>query len=164
MQGQAPKPVLVEMFTRDISSCLFATRSFFTGVDIPGETLSCVVLTKAPFTVPTEPIFKARADKLDDAGLNSFALLSMPLMLFDVRQAFGRLIRTTTDTGLFAFLDSRAIRKQYGRQIISALPNIQITNSLDRPGSKAALGKSYIEQDQPSAGALRKTAMLEGED
>jgi ATP-dependent DNA helicase DinG len=167
VQGQASKPVLLEMFTRDVDSCLFATRSFFTGVDIPGETLSCVILTKAPFAVPTEPIFKARADKLDEAGQSSFALLSMPLMLFDVRQAFGRLIRTTTDTGLFAFLDSRAMKKQYGRQIVGALPNIQITNNLDKPGSKLALGKSYpstTERDRPSAAASRKTAMLDGED
>jgi Rad3-related DNA helicase len=87
-------------------------------------------------------------------------------MLFDVRQAFGRLIRTTTDTGLFAFLDSRAMGKAYGKQIVGALPNIQITNNLDKPGSKLALGKSYpkLGTDRPSAAASRKTAMLDAED
>ena len=165
LQGQASKPVLIDMFKDDITSCLFATRSFFTGIDIPGEALSCVILTKAPFQVPTDPMFKAKADKIDDAGGSSFGMLSMPLMLFDVRQSFGRLIRTTKDTGMFAFLDSRAMKKAYGKQIISALPNIRITDRLDSRGQKADLAKTYPkarrEEALPSRAASRKTALLE---
>lgn len=159
VQGQASKPVLIDMFKDDITSCLFATRSFFTGIDIPGEALSCVILTKAPFQVPTDPMFKAKADKIDDAGGSSFGMLSMPLMLFDVRQAFGRLIRTTTDTGLFAFLDSRAMKKAYGKQIIKALPGIRITDRLGDRGRPADLAKPYA----PSRAASRKTAALEAD-
>lgn len=167
VQGQASKPVLIDMFKDDVSSCLFATRSFFTGIDIPGEALSCVILTKAPFQVPTDPMFKAKADKIDDAGGSSFGMLSMPLMLFDVRQAFGRLIRTTTDTGMFAFLDSRAMKKAYGKQIIGALPGIRITDRLGNQGKPADLGKTYAahpgkrEESLPSSAASRKTALLE---
>jgi ATP-dependent DNA helicase DinG len=166
LQGQASKAVLIEMFKADVESCLFATRSFFTGVDIPGEALSCVVLTKAPFQVPTDPMFKAKCDLIDDAGGDSFNMLSMPTMLFDVRQSFGRLIRTTTDTGLFAFLDSRATNKSYGRRIVGALPGIRITDSLDSRGQKARIDKSYTpkgrtEADMPSPEVSRKTASLE---
>lgn len=164
LQGQASKPVLIDMFKSDVSSCLFATRSFFTGVDIPGEALSCVVLTKAPFQVPTEPMFKAKCDRIEEAGESSFALLSLPLMLFDVRQGFGRLIRTTTDTGLFAFLDSRAMRKPYGQRIVNALPNITITDSLGDRG-RQQIPKAYSPPkrtaDEPSPDALRKTASIE---
>ena len=166
LQGQAAKPVLIEMFKQDTASCLFATRSFFTGVDIPGEALSCVILTKAPFTVPTEPIFKARCDKVDETGGSSFNTIAMPIMLFDVRQAFGRLVRTTADTGLFAFLDSRAIKKAYGNRIIGALPNILITDNLQNTGRAARTEKSYTvrvksEEDAPSPEILKKTASLE---
>jgi ATP-dependent DNA helicase DinG len=164
IQGQASKPMLIKMFKQDTSSCLFATRSFFTGVDIPGEALSCVILTKAPFQVPTEPMFKAKCDRIDENGGSSFDMMSMPIMLFDVRQSFGRLIRTTLDTGIFAFLDSRAIKKAYGRRIVSALPNIKITDNLQKIGKATRIEKAYpakSEDDLPSPEASRKTASLE---
>lgn len=122
VQGQAPRSTLIDMFSEDIHSCLFATRSFFTGIDIPGEALSCVILTKAPFRVPSDPMFKAKCEKIEEAGRNSFSELSLPLMLFDIRQAFGRLIRTTTDTGVFALLDSRALNSSYAGKIRNSLP------------------------------------------
>jgi len=130
IQGQMQKRVLTEQFSKETQSCLFATRSFFTGVDIPGETLSCVALVKAPFRVPTEPMFKAKCDLLDKHGLNSFVNYSMPLMLFDIRQSFGRLIRKTSDTGMFALLDSKAMKMSYGASIRKALPRIQEVRQL----------------------------------
>jgi ATP-dependent DNA helicase DinG len=156
MQGQGAKATLIELFKHDVHSCLFATRSFFTGVDLPGETLSCVVLTKAPFQVPNDPMFAAKADKIDSEGGDSFNALSMPLMLFDVRQSFGRLIRTTDDTGLFAFLDSRAMRKSYGQRIINALPTIKILSSLDGTAQVRPV-KRYTY----NSGSSKKTARLE---
>ncbi len=122
LQGQSSKNTTISQFQETIDSCLFATRSFFTGVDIPGEALSCVVLVKAPFVVPSEPLFKARCEIIDNKGGSSFKELSMPLMLFDIKQAFGRLIRTTEDTGLFCFLDSRAMKTSYWRSICETLP------------------------------------------
>lgn len=126
MQGQASKARLIEMFKENIGSCLFATRSFFTGVDIPGEACSIVILTKAPFRVPTDPLFKAKCEKIKDRGGDDFNGYSMPLMLMDVKQAFGRLIRSVDDRGLFCFLDSRANRKSYGAKIRQSLPKIKI--------------------------------------
>lgn len=153
LQGESSKRALLELFMGDVSSCLFATKTFFTGVDIPGEALSCLILTKTPFPVPTEPMFQAKADLLEREGLSSFALLSLPMALFDVRQGFGRLIRTTTDTGLFAFLDSRAFRKSYGRQIVNSLPRMRVT---ERLGQEAAVA--------PPPRKRRNLSALLGED
>ena len=174
LQGQASKPVLIEQFKDDIHSSLFATRTFFSGVDIPGEALSCLVLTKAPFEVPTDPMFKAKSDKIDEDGGDSFRMLSMPTMLFQVRQGFGRLIRTTKDKGLFVFLDSRAMSKQYGRTIVNSLPRIPMIDDLS--GGKGRVNKppkSYAanekrarvliddSNDEPSPDAKRKTLSIE---
>lgn len=150
VQGQMQKQALIDHFQNDTHSCLFATRSFFTGVDIPGETLSCVILVKAPFRVPTEPMFKAKCDMLDKNGISSFRNYSMPLMLFDVRQSFGRLIRTTTDTGMFALLDSRALKKSYGGTIRKTLPSIGEITDIGRPvvnKAKKRVSIASLEED-----------------
>jgi ATP-dependent DNA helicase DinG len=131
VQGEASKNVLIEHFKSDIGSCLFATRSFFTGVDIPGEALSTVVLIKAPFRVPSDPLFKAKCDKIKQRGGEDFSGYSMPLMLMDVRQAFGRLIRSIDDTGMFCFLDSRALKKAYGKRIKNSLPKMRIVDQVE---------------------------------
>lgn len=130
-QGQASKAALIERFKEETDSCLFATRSFFTGVDIPGDALSNVILTKAPFRVPSDPLFNAKCRKIRERGGNDFSDYSMPLMIMDVRQGFGRLIRTATDTGLFAFLDSRANKKAYGKTIRSSLPAMQVVDVVE---------------------------------
>jgi ATP-dependent DNA helicase DinG len=149
VQGQAQKNTLINLFSNDTHSCLFATRSFFTGVDIPGETLSCVILVKAPFRVPTEPMFKAKCDLLDSNGINSFSSYSMPLMLFDVRQAFGRLIRSITDNGLFVLLDSRALKKSYGGNILRSLPRLDKISGIGEAPikSKPLLDLAALELD-----------------
>lgn len=131
LQGEASRMVIIDKFKQDVSSCLFATKTFFTGIDIPGKALSTLILTKAPFAVPTEPMFSARADRILERGGKPFELLSMPMMLFDVRQGFGRLIRTVSDTGFFAFLDSNAMRKFYGKQIVSSLPGMSIIKQIE---------------------------------
>lgn len=130
IQGSLPKPALVERFKADVHSCLFATRSFFAGVDIPGEALSCVILVKAPFRPFQEPLFDAKCKAIEAAGGNAFAQYSLPLMIQDTRQAFGRLIRNKTDRGLFAFLDSRANKAGYGARIRNALPPIRIRKEI----------------------------------
>lgn len=129
-QGDLPKPALIERFKDDTHSVLFATRSFFTGVDIPGEALSCVVLVKAPFRVPTEPLFAAKCAAIKQAGGNDFAGYALPLMIGDMRQAFGRLIRNKTDRGVFAFLDSRTTKKPYFKWIRASLPDMRFTTRL----------------------------------
>lgn len=129
-QGDFSKNLLIEKFKADEGSCLFATRSFFVGVDVPGNALSTVILTKSPFRVPSDPVFKARCDKMKDRGQDDFRGLSMPLMLMDIRQAFGRLIRSVNDTGMFCFLDSRANKKPYGRDIRRALPRTRMVDEV----------------------------------
>lgn len=130
-QGQASKATLIERFKDETDSCLFATRSFFTGVDIPGDALSNVILTKAPFRVPSDPLFAAKCAKIKERGGDDFKDYAMPLMLMDVRQGFGRLIRTATDTGLFAFLDSRANKKAYGATIRRSLPAMRVVDVVE---------------------------------
>jgi ATP-dependent DNA helicase DinG len=132
LQGSTGKGMLIEHMKRDTHSCLFATKSFFTGVDIPGDALSCVILTKAPFEVPSEPMFQARCNKIKARGDSDFKTLALPLMLFDLLQAFGRLIRTSNDFGVFALLDSRANKAQYGEAIRRALPGMKIVRRISQ--------------------------------
>jgi len=156
LQGTASKQRLLQEFTADTTSCLFATKTFFEGVDIPGESLSCVVLAKAPFPVPTDPLFQAQSDKLDEQGLDSFALLSMPQMLFDMKQAFGRLIRTVTDEGMFACLDSRATwRKGYSTRVRGILPQSRVIVQLGtEPGQVDTESERVYSPPRKSRAAL----------
>lgn len=123
MQGQAPNRDLAAMFKEDTHSVLFATRSFFTGVDFPGETLSLVIIDKLPFPVPTEPLFEARCEKIEADGGNSFSDYTIPVMSLVLAQGFGRLIRTREDRGVVAILDPRLETKGYARKILRSLPD-----------------------------------------
>lgn len=124
-QGESSKAVLIDRFTREIDSVLFGSKTFMTGVDFAGQTCSCVILSKCAFPVPSDPMFRARADMIDENGGSSFMELSLPMMIFDLLQSFGRLIRTTDDEGVFALLDSRARKKSYCNNILRSLPPIQ---------------------------------------
>jgi ATP-dependent DNA helicase DinG len=162
LQGTASKQRLLQAFTADTTSCLFATKSFFEGIDIPGESLSCVVLCKAPFPVPTDPLHQAQSDKLEEQGLDPFALLSMPQMLFELRQAFGRLIRTTSDTGTFACLDSRATwRKGYSVRVRGVLPQSRVIVKL---GQEPGQVDTETERVAPAPRRSRAALLLEQED
>ncbi len=130
MQGQAPNKVLAERFKEETSSVLFATRSFFTGVDFGGETLSLVVIDKMPFPVPTEPVNEARCEAIVAAGGNDFADYTVPVMSLVLAQGFGRLIRTKSDAGVVAILDPRMVTKGYGSRIVRSLPDAPKVESL----------------------------------
>lgn len=124
-QGQTARNVLLERFRADTSSVLFATDSFWEGVDVAGESLQCVILTKLPFRVPTEPILQARAEQIDEAGGSSFHDYTMPLAVIKFRQGFGRLIRRKTDRGIIVVLDNRITRKSYGKTFLKSLPPLR---------------------------------------
>ena len=121
-QGEADRMVLLNEFKNDISSCLFATASFWAGVDVPGESLSHVILAKLPFSVPSDPIFKAKSDLIDKSGGNSFMHLSVPQAVIQFRQGFGRLMRSGSDRGIVTVLDKRILVKRYGQIFIQSIP------------------------------------------
>jgi len=121
LQGEAPKPVLLDAF-QSTPSVLFASASFWEGVDVPGDALSLVILDKLPFAAPTHPVVAARIEALEKAGREPFSSYQLPEAALALRQGFGRLIRTRTDRGIVALLDVRVGRKAYGRQLLAGLP------------------------------------------
>jgi len=122
LQGSAPKTALIEQFRSTPNAVLFATSSFWQGVDVQGEQLSCVIIDKIPFAVPSDPIVQARGRAIDDSGGNSFFDYSVPAAVITLKQGFGRLIRSLSDRGLLVLLDSRILKKQYGKVFVQSLP------------------------------------------
>lgn len=127
-QGGAARGVLLERFRNDTSSVLFATDSFWEGVDVVGDSLQCVILHKLPFRVPTEPIFQARAERIEDEGGSAFHDYTLPLAIIKFRQGVGRLIRSKTDQGVIVVLDTRVYQKSYGKQFLRSLPAMNSVN------------------------------------
>jgi ATP-dependent DNA helicase DinG len=131
VQGQAPKSALLERFRAAGNAVLVATSSFWQGVDIPGSALRLVVLDKAPFPVPSDPIVQARAEALTLAGESPFTRLHLPLAQLALKQGFGRLIRSQSDYGVVALLDTRVHRRGYGQRLLSGLPPAPRVTSLE---------------------------------
>jgi ATP-dependent DNA helicase DinG len=131
LQGDAPKSALLETFREHGDAVLVATQSFWEGVDIPGRALRLVVLEKIPFAVPTDPIVRARSARIEEDGGNAFMSLHVPAAAIALKQGFGRLIRTKSDAGVVALLDSRALKKSYGRRLLAALPPARRTEAID---------------------------------
>ena len=122
LQGSAPKTALIEQFRATPNAVLFATSSFWQGVDVQGEQLSCVIIDKIPFAVPSDPIVQARGRAIDEDGGNSFFDYSVPAAVITLKQGFGRLIRSLNDRGLLVLLDNRILKMRYGKVFISSLP------------------------------------------
>ena len=127
-QGQMNRFQLLQKFKEDKSSVLFGTDSFWQGVDVEGEALESVIITKLPFKVPSEPIIEARVEAIERRGGNAFMEYSVPLAVLKLKQGFGRLIRKKTDIGSIYILDKRIIEKFYGRIFINSLPKSNIVS------------------------------------
>jgi ATP-dependent DNA helicase DinG len=131
MQGDAPKQTLLDRFRDQGNAVLFATASFWEGVDVPGSALRLVIIDKLPFEVPGDPVVAARCERLEEAGESSFMRYLVPAAALSLKQGFGRLIRTTQDRGAVAILDSRIRTKGYGKVFMRSLPPARVCDTLD---------------------------------
>jgi ATP-dependent DNA helicase DinG len=132
IQGSAPKNVLLEEFRTTPNAVLFATASFWQGVDVQGEQLSCVIIDRLPFAVPNDPVVAARISAINGDGGNAFYEYQVPAAVITLKQGFGRLIRSLHDRGLLVLLDNRILNKAYGKVFLNSLPNYQKTKDLTR--------------------------------
>lgn len=145
-QGDAGRTQLLDQFRENSSSVLFATDSFWEGIDVAGESLQCVILPKLPFRVPTEPVFQARAETIEASGGNSFMEYTVPLAVIKFRQGVGRLIRRRSDRGSVVLLDPRLQTKRYGRIFLESLPPFKMVSGPSK-GVMAALQRFHQEED-----------------
>src|SRR6266404_1560535 len=142
LQGTAPRSALLERFKNTQGAVLFATSSFWQGVDVPGDQLSCVIVDRLPFAVPSDPIVAARVKALQEDGRNAFSEFQVPQAVLALKQGFGRLVRTKTDRGVLALLDSRIQRMAYGKIFLESLPGYSTTQELRDVAKFLESGKS----------------------
>jgi ATP-dependent DNA helicase DinG len=122
MQGELPRGALLEWFRATKNAVLFATGTFWEGIDVVGDQLSCVIIDRLPFPSPSDPLVAARLAALEARGKPGFESYMIPSAIVRLKQGFGRLIRSKTDRGLIALLDGRAVGMRYGATIVDALP------------------------------------------
>jgi ATP-dependent DNA helicase DinG len=117
---------MLNEFRNDVNSVIFGTSSFWMGVDVPGEALSNVIITKLPFAVPSHPLIQARGEEITKKGKSPFAHYQVPEAVLKLKQGMGRLIRSSEDRGIIVILDSRIATKNYGKTFLSSIPKCPI--------------------------------------
>jgi ATP-dependent DNA helicase DinG len=130
VQGTLPRSALIEQFRRTPNSVLLATSSFWQGVDVVGEALSCVIVDKLPFASPSDPITAARIEAIAARGGDAFSEYQVPLAILTLQQGLGRLIRHRQDRGVLAVLDPRLRTMGYGRRFLDSLPPAPVTSDI----------------------------------
>lgn len=131
LQGEAPKTALLDRFRKTPHAVLFATSSFWQGVDVQGQQLSVVIVDRLPFAVPTDPVVAARVRLINEDGGNAFVDYQVPQAVIALKQGFGRLIRSQKDRGVLTILDHRMVRKRYGKVFLDSLPSYARTNRIE---------------------------------
>ena len=131
VQGEAPRGELLERFRAAEAAVLLGTSSFWEGVDVMGEGLSCVIVDKLPFAVPNDPLVSARIDQVETSGGSGFHGYQVPMAILALKQGLGRLIRSRRDRGILAVLDSRIVTMSYGRRFLASLPPYPLTHDRD---------------------------------
>ena len=154
IQGEAPKAVLLETFKTTPGAVLFATASFWQGVDVVGDQLSCVIIDKLPFASPGDPVVGARIDRLRNRGGNPFAEYQVPVAILMLKLGLGRLIRSASDRGILAVLDSRLVEKSYGRRFLESLPPARLVHDLQAVAD--FLGTTRKTASRPGPSPARK--------
>ncbi len=132
VQGDAPKQQLVSRFKQTQNALLLGSSSFWEGVDVKGEALSCVVLDKLPFASPGDPVLQARINYLQQQGINAFYQLQLPQAAMALKQGAGRLIRDINDTGILVIADPRLVNKSYGYYLRASLADMPVKTDLEQ--------------------------------
>jgi ATP-dependent DNA helicase DinG len=130
LHGSAPRKALLEQFRSTPNAVLFGTSSFWQGVDVQGEALSCVIIDRLPFAVPSDPVIQARMKAIEEAGGKPFFDYQVPSAVLTLKQGFGRLIRSLEDRGVLVLLDPRVTRQRYGQTFLASLPPYRMTATI----------------------------------
>ena len=131
LHGSAPRKALLEQFRDTPNAVLFGTSSFWQGVDVQGEALSCVIIDRLPFAVPTDPIVQARMKAIEEEGGKPFFDYQVPSAVITLKQGFGRLIRSLEDRGVLVLLDPRIRTQRYGQIFLKSLPPYRVTTQIE---------------------------------